>query len=107
EVAIDVRGRRDVLRPLAHGLRSMPDAQARPEDRVDAALEVEELVPRVEPFEDVREVHVRALPEVAAAQVDVAERLEVRDLPRPQVLRLRRGEAKEELGGLRDQVGAG
>ena len=56
---------------------------------------------------DVREVHVRAVAEVvAAAQVDVAERLEVRDLPRPHAGLLRRGEAEEELGRLRDQVGA-
>ena len=43
---------------------------------------------------------------VAAAEVDVAERLEVRDRARPHPCALRRGEAEEELGRLRDQVGA-
>ena len=57
---------------------------------------------------DVRQVHVRAVAEVVAvAEVDVAERLEVRDRARAHPGLLRRGEAEEELGGLGDQVGAG
>ena len=51
---------------------------------------------------------MRAVREVVgAAQVDEAERLEVRDLARPETGTLRRGEAEEELGRVRDQVGAG
>ena len=56
---------------------------------------------------DVRKVHVRAVAEVvAAAEVDVAERLEVRDRAGSHPGLLRRGEAEEELGRVRDQVGA-
>src|SRR5205823_7904010 len=61
---------------------------------------------RVEVLVDVREVHVRALAEVRRGQLDVAERLEVDDLPRAEALRLRRREAEEELGLVRDEVGA-
>jgi hypothetical protein len=43
-------------------------------------------------------MHVRSLPEVVVtAEVDVAERLEVRDRPRAETGALRRGEAEEEL----------
>src|SRR5581483_2752064 len=71
-------------------------------------VEVEVEVPRLDVLVDVRQVHVRAVDEVvAAAEVDVAERLEVRDLARPHPRLLRRGEAEEELGGVRDQVRAG
>ena len=45
--------------------------------------------------------------EVAVAQVDEPERLVVRDQRRPEPRLLRRGEAEEELGGVRDEVGAG
>ena len=52
---------------------------------VDALVEGEVDVPRLEILGDVREVHVRALAEVAAvAEIDEAERLEVRDLPGPE-----------------------
>ncbi len=51
---------------------------------------------------------MRALPKVvAAAEVDVAQRLEVRDLPRSHARALRRGEAEKELGGIGNQRGAG
>src|SRR5207248_6959029 len=41
---------------------------------------------------------------VAAAEVDVAERLEVRDRTRPHAGLLRRGEAEEELRRVGDQI---
>ena len=50
---------------------------------------------------------MRALAEVvAAAEVDVTERLEVRNRPGTETGLLRRGEPEEELGRLRNQVGA-
>ena len=49
---------------------------------------------------------MRAAVEVAAAQVDVAERLVVRDQPRAESRLLRRGEAEEELRRVRDEIGA-
>ena len=52
-------------------------------------------------------MHVRSLPEVvAAAEVDVAQRLEVRDRTRPHAGALCRREAEEQLGRVGDQVGA-
>ena len=64
-------------------------------------------VPRLEVLEQVRDVHVRAVREVAvAAHGGEPERLEVRDPLAARLLRLRRGEAEEELGAVRDQVGA-
>src|SRR5581483_2244889 len=51
-------------------------------------------------------VHVRPVPEVAGAQVDVAERLVVRDRPRSEPGLLRRREAEEQLGAVGDEVRA-
>ena len=51
---------------------------------------------------------MRAFPEVARVpEVDEPERLEVRDLPRPEGRLLRRGEPEEELRARRDQLGSG
>jgi hypothetical protein len=53
-------------------------------------------------------MHVRAVAEVPARpEIDVAERLEVGDPVRAEPVLLRRGEAEEELGAVRDEVGAG
>ena len=106
-VATHVRLGRDVLRALPHRLRPLAYVEVRLERRRDALVEVEVEVPRLDVLVDVREVHVRAVTEVvAAAEVDVAERLEVRDRARPHAGLLRRGEAEEQLGRVRDQVGA-
>ena len=106
-VTTHVRLGRDVLRALPHRLRSLAALQVRPERRRDALVEVEVEVPRLDVLVDVRQVHVRAVTEVVAvAQVDVAERLEVRDRPRPHAGLLGRREPEEELGGVGDQVGA-
>src|ERR671911_84345 len=51
-------------------------------------------------------MHVRAAAEVPVANVDEAERLEVRDPGLALRVALRRGEPEEELGALGDQVGA-
>ena len=100
----DLGASRDVLRALAHGLRALAHPKAGAEHGVDAVVEVEELVPRVQLLADVRQVHVRAAVEVAGPQVDVAERLEVDDLARAEPLRLRRREAEEQLGAVGNQA---
>ena len=52
-------------------------------------------------------MHVRAVREVAIRpEVGVTERLEVRDSGRPEARLLRRREAEEELGSVRDEAGA-
>jgi hypothetical protein len=97
-----------VARALPDRLRSLPDIEVRLERRRDPLVEVEVEVPRLNVLMDVRQMHVRALPEVvAAAKVDVAEGLEVRDRARPHAGALRRGEAEKELGRVGDQVGTG
>ena len=80
--------------------------EAGTEHGVDPLLEVEVQVPGLEVLEDVRHVHVRAAVEVAAGGVRVAEGLEVRDPAWTEVGLLGRSEAQEELGGVRDQIGA-
>ena len=103
-VTADVGRVRDVLRPLRDGLRVLRDIEVRPERGRDALVEVEVEVPGLEVLLDVRQVHVRAVAEVVAApEVDVAERLEVRDLPGAHAGALGRRETEEELGGVRDQ----
>ena len=106
--AVHVGRARDVLRALGHRLRVLLDLQVGAKRRRDALVEVEVEVPRLDVLVDVRQVHVRAVDEVvAAAEIDVAERLEVRDLARPHAGALRRGEAEKELRRVGDQVGAG
>ena len=96
-----------VVGALRDGLRLRGNVEPRPERRVDALLEVEGQIPRCDVLEQMREMHVRAVREVAVgAEVGVAERLEVRDLRRPEPRLLRRREAEEELGSVRDEVGA-
>jgi hypothetical protein len=102
----DLRPARHVGRRLAHRLGAVGDVQARPEESVDAFVEVEQLVPRVELLVEMRQMHVRAFSEVARPEIDVTEGLEVDDLARSQALRLCRREAEEELGRVRDQLGA-
>jgi hypothetical protein len=105
EATRDLRAARNVGRRLAHRLRPVGHVETRAEESVDTLIEAEQLVPRVELLVEVRQMHVRAFAEVARPEIDVAERLEVDDLARAQALRLRRREAEEELGGVRDQLG--
>src|SRR3954468_18857056 len=107
EAASDLRASRDVLRVLPHRLRALAHAKPGAEHGVDTIVEVEELVPGVQLLADVGEVHVRAAVEVPGPQVDVAERLEVDDLPRAEPLRLRRREAEEQLGAVGYELGPG
>ena len=75
----------------------------------DALGEVEVQVPRLDVFEDVRDVHGRATAEVPVRPlIRVArQRLEVRDPGWAEPGLLRRGEAKEELGRLGDELRTG
>src|SRR5205823_841438 len=83
-----------VLRRLTQRLRTGPRGLAGPEGGVDTLAEVEVQVPGLEVLEEVRDVHRRAVAEVALAEVGEAERLEVDDPRRPERRLLRRGEAE-------------
>ena len=63
-----VGGRRVASGPAATVCVPVATSQVRPEGRVDALAEVEVQVPRLEVLVDVREVHVRAVAEVAASR---------------------------------------
>src|SRR5690348_2119323 len=67
------------------------------EHRVDPLTVVEVEVPPLQVLVDVGEVHVRASDEVRVAEGGVAERLEVRDLRRPEPGLHGRRKAEEEL----------
>ena len=104
-VVADLGRRLHVLRPLRDRLRVLRHVEPRAEGRVDAALEVERLVPGGDVLEQVRQVHVRPVSEVAArAEVGVPERLQVRDPGRTVTRLLRGGEAEEELGTVGDEL---
>src|SRR2546423_13366480 len=105
EVALDRTRTLDPGRRLLHRPDVLPHAQAGTEGGVDALVEVEVEVPRLEVFEHVRHVHARPGAEIRLrAEVDEPKRLEVGDLARPESVLLRRREAEEELGIVRDQV---
>src|SRR5215510_228395 len=103
-VAADLARRRRFVGRLRDGLRAALDLELRTERRVDALLEAAVEVPRLQVFEDMREVHVRAAAEVGTrAEIDEPERLEVDDPRRAERVLLCRGEPEEELGAVRDQ----
>src|SRR5439155_16867840 len=84
------------------------DVQPRTERRRHPLSEVEVDVPGLEILRDVREMHVRSLPEVAVSPaVRQAECLQVGDARWAQPRLLRGRKAEEELGAIGDQVGAG
>ena len=96
-----------VVRTLRDGLRLRGNVEPGPKRRVEALLKVEGQVPRANVLEQMGEMHVRAVREVAIGpEVGVTERLEVRDSGRPEARLLRRREAEEELGSVRDEAGA-
>src|SRR5207245_1779817 len=93
ELALHASVGRDVAWALANRLRVGGDAKTGTERGVDALAEVEVEIPGLQVLEHVRDVHAGAVPEVVArAEVDVPERLEVRDPSRPHPGALRRGE---------------
>ena len=81
----------------------------RPEGGPDAEEEVAARIPRFEVLEDVREVHHRPMPEVAAGPLvgHAAEALEVRNPRRSERAALGRRKAEEELSVVGDRIGAG
>ena len=103
-----VRSRLHVVRPLRNRLRVARNVKLRPEGRVHAILEVEDLIPGGEILEQVRQMHVRPVREVPrSAEVGVAEGLDVRDLRRAEPSLLRGRETKEELRSVRNEIGPG
>ena len=98
ELAHELRFGRHLQRALRDGLRALAHVRhAGPKRGQHALVEVEVEVPGLEVLADVREVHVRAVAEVVRAQVDVAQRLVVRDRPGAEAGLLRRREAEKEL----------
>ena len=83
-------------RPVSH-------VEAGPERRPDPPDVREAVVPGLQVLVDVRDVHRRAVPEVAVRPLvgQAGQRLGVGDPLRPERLLLRRGEAEEELGAVR------
>src|SRR5919109_4690274 len=90
---------------LPDGLCAPGHVQPGAEGRVESILEIEDLVPGGEVFEEVREMHVRPVCEVPArAEICIAERLEVRDPRRAEPRLLGRREAEEQLCPVGDEL---
>jgi hypothetical protein len=105
-VGAELGRRLGVAGVLPHRPARRRDVEPRPEHRVDLLAVVEVQVPAVEVLVEVGEMHVRPADEVPTRELRVAERLEVGDLRRPERVPDGRGEAQEELGPGRYQLGA-
>ena len=105
-VARKVVDTRDVGGVLRDRERARGHGEPGPEGRVYPRVVADVHVPALEVLVDVGDVHVRPADEVAIRDLDEPEGLQVRDSSRAEVVRQRRGEAEEELGLLRDQLGA-
>src|SRR6185436_8334021 len=106
ELALHGARRVGALQRLRHRQRSLSQVRlAGTERRRDTLAEVEVQVPRLEVLEQMRDVHARALPEVVLRpEVDEAERLVIRDQPRPERVLLCGGEPEEELRRGGDEI---
>ena len=105
KVVDDIRRRCGVRAVLGNGHGSSSCLDARLEHRVRPFLKVERLIPGRKILEDMREVHVRPVPEVVTrSEIHVPERLVVGDLARAERSLLRRREAQEQLGVVGNQV---